>query len=106
MMADPNEFFRLCYTSWQRPQLYFRQLSNDCGIIVNHNIQSLTKEKLAVVVALGLLHGSEAPHYFSKATADFPAHGSLTETKPEEMLKGLPDTEVQAKLTEVKEAST
>ena len=99
-----REFFRLIHMAIAQTCALFKPLPNGCGVTPNHNIQCLVAGKFATcgrIIALGLLHGCEAPHCFSKAVSDFLVYGSVSNPSCEEMIQSLPDFEVQSKIEKV-----
>ena len=99
-----REFFRLIHIAISQPCALFKPLPSGCGITPNHNIQCLVEGKFSTcgrIIALGLLHGGEAPHCFSKAVSDFLVYGSVSTPSCKEMIQSLPDFEVQSKIEKV-----
>ena len=52
-------------------------------------------------IALSLLHGGEAPHCFSKAVSDFLVYRSVSNPSCKEMIRSMPDFEVQSKIEKI-----
>ena len=99
-----REFFPLFHAAMAHATAMFQELPDGYGITLNHNIQSLNAGKFATcgqILVMGLLHGSEAPHCFSKAASDFLVYGSVNNPNYKEMVQSLPDREVQGKLAQV-----